>query len=137
MRKHAGEPVSKSVGQFEGVRGLSVVFKALSDETRLRIVKLLEGGELCVCHVVAAFDMCQSKVSFHLKVLKDAGLLRDRKEGKWMYYRIDDSDLFKRFLILSVIDRIPEETLKEDRMRLRSFMECNGDNLSMEGRCCS
>ena len=58
------------------------IFKALSDETRLRIVKLLEHGELCVCDIVAALDLVQPKVSFHLSALKDAGLVRDRKEGQ-------------------------------------------------------
>ena len=49
------------------------IFKALSDETRLRILKLLEHGELCVCDLFSALDMVQPKVSFHLSVLKDAG----------------------------------------------------------------
>ncbi len=97
------------------------VFKALSDETRLRIIKLLEHGELCVCDIVAAFDTSQPKVSFHLAALKSAGLVKDRKEGKWMHYRIDDSDLFKRFLMLSVMERIPDSTLEEDLERLRVF----------------
>ncbi len=118
------------------VADLSTVFKALSDETRLRILKLLKGGELCVCHVVAAFDMSQSKVSFHLGVLKAAGLLKDRKEGKWMHYRIDESDMFRRFLVLSVIDRIPEEALQEDRKRLAAFIgSC--DATAPGSVCCS
>ena len=76
------------------------IFKALSDETRLRIVKLLEHGELCVCDIVAAMDLVQPKVSFHLSALKDAGLVRDRKEGKWIHYRFDESDTFKRCMPL-------------------------------------
>ncbi|OPY61853.1 MAG: HTH-type transcriptional repressor AseR [Syntrophorhabdaceae bacterium PtaU1.Bin034] len=100
---------------------LITVFRALSDETHIRIIKLLEQGELCVCEIVAAFGVGQPRVSFHLAALKNAGLVRDRKEGKWMYYRIDDSDLFKRFLILSVLEKIPEETFREDRERLEGF----------------
>jgi len=99
------------------------IFKALSDETRLRIMKLLEHGELCVCDIVAAFDMIQPKVSFHLGVLKKAGLVKDRKQGKWMHYRIDDSDMFKRLLLLSVFERIPEGLLEEDRKRLGEFLQ--------------
>ena len=95
--------------------------KALSDETRLRILKLLEHGELCVCEIVAAFDAGQPRVSFHLAALKNAGLVKDRKEGKWMYYRIDDSDIFKRFMLLSVLEKIPEKAVKEDRQRLKEF----------------
>lgn len=99
------------------------LFEALSDETRLRILKLLEDGELCVCDIGAGLDMVQPKVSFHLKILKDAGLLRDRKQGKWVHYTIYDSDMFKRFLVLSVSDRIPAEAAKEDQERLAQFRQ--------------
>ena len=109
------------------------IFKALSDETRLRILKLLEHGELCVCDIVVAFDMIQPKVSFHLSVLKQAGLLKGRKEGKWMHYRIDDSDLFKRFLVLSLLERIPQEDIEDDRKRLEAFLEMR---MAFSGRCC-
>jgi ArsR family transcriptional regulator len=64
------------------MKDLLEIFKTLSDETRRRILKLLEHGELCVCDIVAALDMIQPKVSFHLGVLKDAGLIKDRKQGK-------------------------------------------------------
>ncbi len=99
------------------------IFKALSDETRLRILKLLEHGELCVCDIVAALDMIQPKVSFHLSVLKEAGLIKDRRQGKWIHYSIDSSDMFKRFLILSVLERIPEDAVKEDLARLEEFLK--------------
>jgi ArsR family transcriptional regulator len=97
------------------------VFKALSDETRLRTLKLLEDGELCVCDIVTALDMVQPKVSFHLKILKDAGLVKDRKQGKWIHYRIHDSDMFKRFLIISVLERISSVSVGEDQERLNEF----------------
>lgn len=119
------------------MKELATIFKALSDETRLRIIKLLEGGELCVCDMVAACDMSQPKVSFHLGVLKTAGLVKDRKEGKWMHYRIDDGDLFKRLLVLSVMERIPEDTLKDDRERLAEFMKNKTDVIPIADRCCS
>jgi ArsR family transcriptional regulator len=99
------------------------IFKALSDETRLRIVKLLEQGELCVCDIFSALDMVQPKVSFHLSVLKEAGLITDRKEGRWVHYRIDDSDLLRRFLILSAFEKISEDDIKEDKERLEVFLE--------------
>jgi ArsR family transcriptional regulator len=63
-------------------------FHALSDETRLRIVDLLRGGEQCVCDLTSALDMGQSLLSFHLKALKDAGLVTDRREGRWAYYAL-------------------------------------------------
>ncbi len=118
------------------MKDLVNIFKALSDETRLRILKLLEHGELCVCDMVAAFDMMQPKVSFHLAALKSAGLVKDRKEGKWMHYKIDDSDFFKRLLLLSIMERIPEETLKEDRKRLEEFMKAKNQVIPFNEVCC-
>ena len=99
------------------------IFKALSDETRLRILKLLDHGELCVCDIVSALDMIQPKVSFHLGVLQDAGLVKSRKQGKWIHYRIDDSDMFKRFLILSVLEKVSESEVTEDKKRLDKFLK--------------
>ncbi|MFH1702558.1 MAG: metalloregulator ArsR/SmtB family transcription factor [Nitrospirota bacterium] len=99
------------------------IFKALSDETRIRILKLLEDGEICVCDVVAALEMVQPKVSFHLSVLKEAGLIKDRKQGKWIYYSLDESDIFRRFLILSVIERISENLIQKDKKRLGEFLK--------------
>jgi len=105
------------------MQNLLNIFKALSEETRLRILKLLEHGELCVCDIVAALNMIQPKVSFHLGVLKDAGLIKDRKQGKWVHYRIDDSDFFRRFLLLSTLERISEEAGMADRKRLKEFLK--------------
>ena len=65
------------------------LFHALSDETRLRILERLRNGERCVCELTDALDAAQSRLSFHLKTLKDAGLVTDRREGRWMYYAID------------------------------------------------
>lgn len=62
--------------------------KALSDETRLRILKLLEEGELCVCHLMRVLNMGQSRISRHMGVLKQAGLVADRRVGKWVFYRL-------------------------------------------------
>lgn len=67
---------------------LTTKFHALSDETRLRIIDLLRGGERCVCDLTDALDAGQSRLSFHLKVLKDAKLVTDRREGRWAYYAL-------------------------------------------------
>lgn len=65
------------------------LFKNLSDETRLGIVLLLkERGELCVCDLCAALDQSQPKISRHLAMLRESGLLLDRKQGKWVHYRL-------------------------------------------------
>lgn len=64
------------------------IFKALADETRLRILALLSRGELCVCDLMAVLKLPQSTVSRHLAYLRNAGWLHDRREGVWMYYRL-------------------------------------------------
>jgi ArsR family transcriptional regulator, arsenate/arsenite/antimonite-responsive transcriptional repressor len=64
------------------------LFHALSDETRLSILEMLRGGERCVCELQDELDAAQSRLSFHLRVLKDAGLVSDRREGRWSYYTI-------------------------------------------------
>ena len=65
------------------------LFHALSDETRLEIIELLRKGERCVCELTDTLDAAQSRLSFHLRVLKDAGLVRDRKDGRWVRYELD------------------------------------------------
>ena len=64
------------------------LFHALSDETRLAALEMLRSGERCVCELQDQLDVAQSRLSFHLKVLRDAGLVQDRKEGRWSYYSI-------------------------------------------------
>ena len=69
------------------------LFHALSDKTRLLIVQRLQTGEQCVCDLTDAFKTGQSRLSFHLKVLKDAGLVNDRRDGRWIYYSLNQSGL--------------------------------------------
>jgi ArsR family transcriptional regulator len=65
------------------------LFHALSDETRLEIIELLRKGERCVCELTDSLDAAQSRLSFHLRVLRDAGIVRDRKDGRWVHYELD------------------------------------------------
>jgi ArsR family transcriptional regulator, arsenate/arsenite/antimonite-responsive transcriptional repressor len=65
------------------------LFHALSDETRLEAIELLRKGERCVCDLTGALDAAQSRLSFHLKVLKDAGIVTDRKDGRWVHYELN------------------------------------------------
>jgi ArsR family transcriptional regulator len=67
----------------------ATLFRALADPTRLGIIEKLRGGEQCVCDLTDALETAQSRLSFHLKCLKDAGVLRDRREGRWVYYAIE------------------------------------------------
>jgi ArsR family transcriptional regulator len=64
------------------------LFHALSDATRLSILEMLRGGERCVCELQDELDAAQSRLSFHLRVLREAGLVTDRREGRWSYYSI-------------------------------------------------
>lgn len=66
----------------------AALFQALADEKRLRILSLLGTGEHCVCELTEALDVGQSLLSFHLKTLKDAGLVTDRRDGRWVYYAL-------------------------------------------------
>ena len=70
------------------VRPVSRFFRALGDETRVRIVALLSHGELCVCHVQAALRLTQSGASRQLSILRNAGIVEDRRDGTWVYYRL-------------------------------------------------
>jgi ArsR family transcriptional regulator, arsenate/arsenite/antimonite-responsive transcriptional repressor len=124
------------------MENLARIFKALSDKTRLRIVKLLEHGELCVCDIGAALGMIQPKVSFHLSALKNSGLLKDRKVGKWVHYSLDESEIFKRFLVFSVLERIPQETIGRDKERLAAFLkmkdeQANIGSINERKTCCA
>jgi len=118
------------------------IFKALSDETRLRIIKLLEKGELCVCDITAALDMVQPKVSFHLNTLKGAGLIKDRKAGRWTHYSLENADMRKRFLLLTVMEGVSTDAVKDDLERLEAFLgnkSTKGTVVSLKAnknRCC-
>ncbi len=107
------------------------VFKALSDGTRLKMLKIMERGEICVCDLVSVLDMSQPKISFHLNVLKKAGLIKDRKQGKWVHYSINGLDIFRRFLVLSVTEKIPDQTIKEYLSRLVRVQ-----NMKNKNKCC-
>jgi ArsR family transcriptional regulator, arsenate/arsenite/antimonite-responsive transcriptional repressor len=65
------------------------LFHALSDETRLGVLEMLRNGERCVCELQDELDAAQSRLSFHLKVLKDAGIVIDRKDGRWVHYSLN------------------------------------------------
>jgi ArsR family transcriptional regulator, arsenate/arsenite/antimonite-responsive transcriptional repressor len=75
------------------------LFHALSDETRLEVIELLRKGERCVCELTDTLDAAQSRLSFHLRVLKDAGIVRDRKDGRWVHYELDP-DAFEEMEVL-------------------------------------
>lgn len=88
------------------------LFHALSDETRLSILQRLRFGERCVCDMTDALDAAQSRLSFHLKVLKEAGLVTDRREGRWMYYTLNPEALAE---VSAAVDWIASEPTASER----------------------
>jgi ArsR family transcriptional regulator len=86
-------------------------FRALADATRLKIIDRLRDGEECVCNLTGPLGTRQSLLSFHLRTLKDAGLVTDRKEGRWVYYTLN----------LDVLDEMMQalEAIKKPRKGLR------------------
>jgi len=97
------------------------LFKALSDETRLRILNLLREKELCVCELMDVLEMPQPRISHQLRILKEAGLVVDRREGKWIIYALEERG--KEDPASSVL-RILHDSTKEgvwerDRTRLQ------------------
>jgi ArsR family transcriptional regulator len=92
-------------------------FHALSDRTRLEIIGRLAGGECCVCELTDALDAAQSRLSFHLRTLKDAGLVTDRRDGRWIYYTLN------------------RETLEEIEA-LVGALKSNARGAGTEGGCC-
>ena len=67
--------------------------KALAEPIRLEIIEALSNGEKCVCDLIQETGLAQSKISFHLKVLKEAGIITDRQSGRWVYYQLDTRTL--------------------------------------------
>ena len=99
------------------------LFKALSDETRLRILKMLEARPLCVCEIQHVIKGSQPNVSHHLKTLSEAGLVESKKDGLWIDYRIPDkpaTPLHAAMLSLVKKSLDGEQVIKKDRTLVKS-----------------
>ena len=94
------------------------IFHALSDETRLQLLDLLAEGEQCVCDLTDALKTGQSRLSFHLKTLKDAGLLTDRRDGRWVYYALNQE-------AIEALDEIVKSLRSKSRAALRQTPRCD------------
>lgn len=95
----ACEPLPES-----GAEELAPLFKALADPVRLRLLSLIachDGGESCVCDLLEAFDMTAPSVSYHLKVLREAGLISAERRGTWVYYRVSPGVLARMAAVLA------------------------------------
>lgn len=103
------------------------LFHALSDATRLGILEMLQDGEHCVCDLQADLEAAQSRLSFHLRVLKDAGLVTDRKDGRWSYYAVVPETLAEAHDAVVALHGGPRlARLTPDRSRLRVLGACCG-----------
>ena len=71
----------------------AAVFKALGDENRIKILQLLQGGEKCACKLLTEMNITQPTLSHHMKILCDSGIVKGRKEGKWMHYSISQDGI--------------------------------------------
>lgn len=110
------------------------LFRALADTTRLRTLVLLQReGELCVCELTHALDMIQPKISRHLALLREAGLVSDRRAGQWIYYRIHPGlPEWSRTILDSTVAAVSDDkTFKQDHKALCSMPNRPGT------RCCA
>ncbi|MFZ1386695.1 MAG: metalloregulator ArsR/SmtB family transcription factor [Thiolinea sp.] len=104
--------------------------KALADQTRLRILNLLaQKPELCVCELTEALELAQPKISRHLAILREAGLLLDRKAGLWVHYRLheDLKPWAKSVLSQLQLASQDEQIYQEDSQRLQELTRANAD----------
>jgi ArsR family transcriptional regulator len=103
------------------VRPFSRVFRALSDETRLRIVALLSHGELCVCHIENALALPQPSVSRALGILRSSGVVDSRREGSWVHYRLVEQDVPELQAVIDSISKAfgSQRIVRSDLVRLK------------------
>ena len=107
------------------------IFKALSDKNRIRIVKMLQKKSLCVCEIKDVLKLATSTVSKHLSVLREAGLIVDWKDGKWINYKInpEPDSLVANALLYTQLQIEDDETIKNDRKLIscvdRNILCCN------------
>jgi DNA-binding transcriptional ArsR family regulator len=113
-----------------------MVAKAIADGSRARILKMLEGGELCVCQVTTALDLAPATVSKHLSVLRLAGLVLSRKRGRWAYYRLADAVInpYAAGALRWVLESLEgDPTVVADRAFLARLREIPVERLCAEG----
>ena len=105
------------------------MFKALSDETRLRIYLLLLQGELCVCELVNILNMEQSRISHSIRILKEAGLVDNRREGKWIIYTVNAETENNR-----IIQGLKNE-LELPEQDLKNITKCKKEKIREKFKC--
>lgn len=104
---------------------LAECLKGLSDPTRLRILALLDCGELCICDLMEGLDIPQSKVSRHMSFLKNGGWVASRRKGKWVYYALAaPGDPIQVDVLAALREHLPQHSIGvEDRARLDQYLK--------------
>jgi DNA-binding transcriptional ArsR family regulator len=107
------------------------ITKALSDENRIRALMMLSGGELCVCQIIEMLGLAPSTVSKHMSILRQAGLVETRKEGRWIYYRLADREAPKASEVLDWLERHLKKDKKilDDVKQLQRMQKMSKDEL--------
>ena len=121
----------------EAMRSTLRVTKALADIQRVRILMMLEPGELCVCQIMEVVGLAPSTVSKHLSILSTAGLVDSRKEGRWMYYRLPEgtSGAFVRPVLKWLGDTLRKDaTIEQDATKLKAVVACDPGSLCRRQR---
>jgi ArsR family transcriptional regulator len=102
------------------MRNLVSFYAALADENRLRLLHLMKAGEICVCHLQDVLQTNQPRISRHLAYLRKAGLVKARREGKWMHYRLNSLEKGLAVILSDTLQRLQgEPRIKQDSMRLK------------------
>lgn len=104
---------------------LMPILKALADENRVRILMALRGGELCACQIIELMGLAPSTVSKHLSILKNAGLIESRKDGRWMYFELAPDEVTPVSEALQFISSNSknDEQVKFDKKRLKAILD--------------
>lgn len=104
------------------------ITKALSDQQRVRAVLALQDGELCVCQIIELLGLAPSTISKHMSVLKQAGIVESRKDGKWVFYSIAKTQTksgIMDFIRLTLGNLNEDQTIKTDKSRLQKIKKMN------------
>ena len=77
----------------------------------------MQEGEICVCDIAETLNMTQPNISFHLSMLKESGLIKDRRNGRWVHYSLNDADMFTRFLLLGTFEKMDIKNVENVKRR--------------------
>lgn len=107
------------------MRHLVLFHAALADPNRLRLLSLMQAGEICVCYLQGALQTNQPKISRHLAYLRKSGLVTARRDGKWTHYRLNQLDRAQQKILSETLGLLADESqVKKDRARIRQITCC-------------